>query len=140
MSYVALRSIKVQRPDRSLEIRSPGDPVPEAKTWRNVELWVRRGYITPADGATLQPVKAAKQPMIPIDPQGNPIEDLAAYKERGMPRTLANDGPAKPTLDSLRALTKVQLIQLGETYGLELNDTALKEELIASVLRMAAKV
>lgn len=137
MSYVALRSIKVQKPDRTMDVRGPGDPVPEAETWRNVELWVRRGYIAPADGTTLQPMKAAKKPMIPVDPEGKPIADLVAYKGAKAPPVVVEEGPAAPTHESLSKLTKVQLIQMGEKYGLELSDTALKEELIASVLNAA---
>jgi len=137
MPYVALRSIKVQKSDRTVEVRNPGDPVPEADTWRNVELWVRRGYVAPGDGTTLQPVKASKKPMIPVDPQGNPIADLVAYKGGAVAPVVVEEGPASPTHESLSKLTKVQLIQMGEKYGLDLNDTSLKEELIASVLNAA---
>jgi hypothetical protein len=122
MSYVALRSIKVQKPDRTVEIRSPGEAVPEADSWANVELWVRRGYIAPADGSTLQPVKAARKPAVPYQPIAT------------QPEAPPVDAPAGPTHESLSKLTKVQLIQMGEKYGLELNDAALKEELISSVL------
>jgi len=142
MPYVALRSMKVQKPDRTVEVRSPGDPVPEAESWPNVELWVRRGYISPADGATLQPVKAVKKPMVPITPDGKPIEDLAKYKaERdgfAEPPASAPAGSVAPTHESLSKLTKVQLVEMGERYGVLLSDAALKEELIASVLAAAA--
>lgn len=122
MSYVALRSMKIQKPDGTMELRKPGDPVPEADGWSDPERWVRRQWIAPADGQTLRPMKPPRKPSVPAK-----LPEPAVVEE----------APAAPTHESLSKLTKVQLIQMGEKYGMELNDAALKEELIASVLNAA---
>lgn len=139
MSYIALRSLKVQKADGTMDLRQPGEPVPEAAKWRNLELWVRRGWVAPADAEATNQIlhKAKPKPMIPVDPGGKPIEDLEAYKAKRDSVVAAPSEPAGAvalTHESLSKLTKVQLIQLGEKYGLTLNDTGLKEELIGAVL------
>ncbi len=42
--YIALRNIKVQTAN-GVEIRKPGEAVPEAEKWPNPRLWIERGYI-----------------------------------------------------------------------------------------------
>lgn len=142
MPYVAIKSIKIQKADGTMELRGPGDPVPEAAGWRDTERWVRRGWIAPAEAKAAQPVKATPKPSVPITPAGEPIKDLEAYKaERDGYAARAESGEGTgaviPDRDTLAKLTKVQLIEMGEKYGLELSDAVLKEELIASVIEAA---
>lgn len=139
MPYVAVRSLKVQRPDGTMDLRAPGQAVPEAANWTDVERWVRRGWIAPSEPGSAKPAKVTPKPSVPVDPDGNPIHDLPAFiaKRDGLAAAVPKEAPvrpAMPTHESLSKLTKVQLIEMGEKLGLELSDTALKEELIASVL------
>lgn len=52
MPYIAQRTIKVQNSEGKIVIRNRGDDVPEADDFPNPEVWVRRGYIKPADVET----------------------------------------------------------------------------------------
>lgn len=40
MSFVALKSIKVQTADGVIETRKPGDAVPEAAGWKNLQAYI----------------------------------------------------------------------------------------------------
>ena len=54
MPHIALKAMKIQvigedgKP--TIEIRQPGQEVPEAETWKNPGVWVRRGSMTDANG------------------------------------------------------------------------------------------
>lgn len=138
MSYVALRSLKVQKADGSLEIRSPGSPVPEAENWPSVDRWVRRGWIAPGTAeAVKQSSKAVGPRTVAVDPEGKRIKDVEAYKagETARKKESVMAGEMPLTEETLAGLTKVQLIKLGEKYGVELAETERKDELVSKVIR-----
>lgn len=63
--YVCARVMKIQKADGSIDIRKPGDEVPEAKDWHNLAMWVRRGYIRPIDRVVIPGMDRTKlAPMV----------------------------------------------------------------------------
>jgi len=48
--FKALRSFKVKSQDGTYRIVKPGEALPEAKTWHNVQVWIRRRWITDEHG------------------------------------------------------------------------------------------
>jgi len=49
MNYIALKEIKIKTDDGRYVVRKPGEAVPEAAGWKNVEYWVRAKHIGPAE-------------------------------------------------------------------------------------------
>lgn len=49
MNYTALKTMKVQNSAGQIEIRKPGDKVPEALTWPNVNVYIKRGFLEADD-------------------------------------------------------------------------------------------
>lgn len=70
MSYVLCKPMKVQVAPGKLEQRQAGDPIPEAASWANPAIWIKRGFIRPTtqeaaaesgySRAKLQPMRPAK--------------------------------------------------------------------------------
>jgi hypothetical protein len=48
--YKALRNFKVKGADGEYRMVKPGEKVPEAATWKNVAVWIRRRWITDENG------------------------------------------------------------------------------------------
>ena len=65
MGYITARSMKIQKADGTVELRGPGQPVPEAETWANPAIWVKRGYITPTDGELVEYSRKKLKPARP---------------------------------------------------------------------------
>ena len=131
MSYIALRSLKVQKADRTLEIRKPGDPVPEAAEWKNLDLWIRRGFVAETDQETVRTKKDVPRK-----------KSISAELKEEVPTNPASAPPklsVYPTREELSKLTKIQLIAEGLKYGLNLSENALKEELVNAVLDVAGE-
>lgn len=138
MSYIALRSLKVQKPDGKMDLRAPGDPVPEAAKWKDVDRWVRRGWIAETDPATIKTKKGTpRKKSVPAKLK----ETVAAVPEAPAPEPEpAPTGPTAPlSKDELAKLTKVQLITVGLKYGVSLSESSLKEELIEEVLKASGE-
>jgi hypothetical protein len=129
MSYIALRSLKVQKADGTMEIRRPGDPVPEAATWKDVNRWVRRGWVAETDPSTIKSKKAV--------PRKKSVPASVKEKIPTEPPP-ARDPSLPPTREELSKLTKIQLIAVGLKYGLELSENSLKDELVEAVLGAVA--
>ncbi len=63
--------MKVQKADGSVELRQAGEPVPEAATWANPGVWIKRGWIQADDHATSMEsgyTRGKLKPMIPAGP------------------------------------------------------------------------
>lgn len=139
MSYVLLRSMKVQKADGSYEMRQPGAAVPEAANWPNPGVWVKRGYIRPTDGkAVVMGERAARQPMRAVTDA-----DLEDWQNRKVSRengTLDEPAPApeetaeKFTEDQLLAMTKDELLELAEGFGITAEKKATKADLAQAIL------
>jgi type IV secretory pathway VirB10-like protein len=82
--YTALKAIKVQVGPGKVELRQPGDPIPEAANWPKVSSWIDSGHIKPDDATTvprnsrqkLKPMVAAKKAApLPPPPPAPPESD-----------------------------------------------------------------
>jgi hypothetical protein len=92
MSYTALRAMKVQTASGKYEMRKPGDPVPEAASWPNPGLWVKRGYLKKNDGKAAHEIeRRAPKPPRPVTKA-----DLQARAERQL---LKDQGLPIPSTD-----------------------------------------
>lgn len=70
--YKALKQLKVQTEDGKIEIRNPGDIVPEADDWPNLQPWISKGFIAPMDQETSSKHKWNRKK---IKPARNSTED-----------------------------------------------------------------
>ena len=77
--YTALQDIKVQMPDGSIETRTPGQPVPEAADWSNVQRYVAQGRLAADSGTIVPALHRSKSHNLAVDPDGNPIDDVPLY-------------------------------------------------------------
>ena len=66
--YRALMPFKVMGEDRTIRLVQPGELVPEVAGWKDVKEYMRRGWITDADGNTPGEKKAPPPPPPPEDP------------------------------------------------------------------------
>jgi hypothetical protein len=136
--YVAVKSIKVQVGPGKIEIRQPGQSVPEAENWPNPGLWVKRGFIRPADGAAvvpgydrgkLQPAREAtaedaKRGEAKVPAPNKPIE---GYQGQGQVKESELDAK------TLSKMTNAELEDLGETFGLNLHGMK-KADMVDAIL------
>lgn len=143
MSYVACRSIKVQKEDGTMEIRKAGDPVPEAVNFANPELWVRRGYIRPDTNAPVPEYERQKiKPM-----REAKAEDVERGQNLGQvpPAVVPSEVPKGPVIDEepsdrmeeLMVLSRSDLEDLAMEHGVSVeaakgfkNRTLLAEAII----------
>jgi hypothetical protein len=136
MSYVALKPIKVQKlgtdgkPVRNaqgrpiLELRQPGDAVPEAATWPDAGLWEKRGYIERNEGVKPAKYRAIKPEFVAVPKKGAAVEEPTSK------------GEAAPSSDlaELLELSKKDLSSLADELGVELPAKATKDEIAAAIL------
>lgn len=102
MSFVALRPLNIQKPDGTMEVRSPGQSVPEAGGWPNLQSWLNRGWIALAEGAVMPLVRPDFTPNRAVDPDGRPIADIEKYKAER----------------DARQMTRKQVLAAATHYGL----------------------
>lgn len=79
MPYVALVALKIQRPDGTIEVRKPGEPVPEAEGWKNLDAYVRSrrvGFV--AETETPAKAKGSKTAKPTGDATSEPAADAIA--------------------------------------------------------------
>jgi len=134
MSYIALRSLKVQKADGTMDLRAPGDPVPEAANWKDVDRWVRRGWLSETDPVTIKAKKAPRKKSVPAK-----VEKVVMEQPAPAPAPEPEQPSPPASRDELAKLTKVQLIAIGLKYGVSLNENSLKEELIEEVLKASGE-
>ena len=84
IQYVANKRLEIQKGTDAkgvpvMEVRLPGEAVPEASTWPNVETWVRSGWITPVGSVAATPV-AKMTPA--VAPDATAEEATPAVKKR----------------------------------------------------------
>lgn len=116
--YIALRELKIDTTDangkRFLEIRQPGEPVPEAESWRNPGIWIMRGDITDAEGFVWRNRKKTGERLMvgevaappPPDPTPEPpkVAELKPEPAAPKPPSRYDDPEAKPpTLEEVMA-------------------------------------
>lgn len=82
------------------EMRQPGDPVPEAKTWSNLRAWVSMGHVGVDGDARTMEVLAGLRNTTPGD-----AEDSRKRTEAAVARTRKKPGP-RPGSKRKAAATK----------------------------------
>ncbi len=129
--YKAVRSFKVQGADGKIRICQPGDPIPEAETWRNLKAYIEREWVCRVDEEpdkrhyTAKVTKPAKAALKLVVESTEPAGD--------------GEGDGEPTGDGdvwtekeLNAMTKADLKELAEEY--EVDPDQNKAELVAAIL------
>lgn len=125
MTYVARKPMKVQTEKGTIELRQPGDPVPEAANWPNPQLWVRRGHISPDTNEPVPEYERKKiQPMRKAE-----AEDVERGQNLGQkpPPVVPSDVPKGPVVDEepqdrmeeLMVLSRSDLNDLAAEHGIE---------------------
>ena len=66
MGYTCTKPFKVQKADGTMELRRPGQPVPEAAGWANPALWIKRGFIQADDHETAKASGYARDRLEPM--------------------------------------------------------------------------
>ncbi len=138
MSYVAARSMKVQKNDGSYEIRQPGDPVPEAESWANPDAWVKRGFIRfVGNGSGMSGIDRSKY----RPPRAATKDDYAkraarkAAKLKGLAVVDAEDGAEIYSASDLNGMKKAELLQIAEKRGLGLTHHKSKDDVVSAILQ-----
>lgn len=49
MGFIALKEIRIKTDDGRYVLRKPGEAVPEADGWKNLDYWVRAKHVGPAE-------------------------------------------------------------------------------------------
>ena len=138
MSYTLLRSMKIQCADGRVEIRQPGAAVPEAATWQNPGIWVKRGYMKADDGKPIPPgTLGPRVPMRAVTP-----EDLArrAGAEPAIIEDLAKVDEVDPTdtrivtEETLLAMSKEDLMALAKNNDVKVSPIMKKVEIAKALL------
>jgi Rho termination factor, N-terminal domain len=148
MSFIACRSLKVHTAHGQIEIRQPGDPVPEAEGWPNPNAWIKRGYIRYV-GEGVPPVGVERAKHRP--PRAVTADDLRArglpvpaHLENAKSAPVAAPAAKEPaeiaSLDeeSLQGMKKNELLRLAEELGLGLTHHSSKDDIIAAILDFQA--
>lgn len=113
MSYTCTKPMKVQVAPGKLEMRKPGDPVPEADTWANPGIWIKRGFIRPDDQETALASGYTREKLKPARPATD------ADAERGMNTPVPKTNKPLPGYQgqgnvlSADADTKTELMKMG---------------------------
>jgi len=149
MSYTCMKPMKVQNLQTGkVDNRKPGDPVPEAASWPNPAVWVKRGFIQPDDAMTaqecgyvrgrLQPARASTEEDIR---RGNSStvpklnEPLPGHAAGGAP---ADDhGDASPRTELLK-LSRSDMEASAKAHGLSSPESYSNKGLLADAILEAA--
>ena len=118
--YRALRSLKVQKADGTMSKRQPGDPVPEAATFRNLKSWINRGWITDEDGSTPPEHRAVAEKV--LEPAPEP-------KAEPTPEPVAKEAEPEDLASELASLSKRDLNALAKEQDLNPKDYESREDL-----------
>ncbi len=70
MPYELVKAMKIQTADGKIELRQAGAPCPEADTWPNPAVWIKRGFIRPTDHETALKSGYARDRLKPMVPAG----------------------------------------------------------------------
>lgn len=121
IEYIICRAMRVQVRPGVVELRQPGERVPEANDWPNPGSWVRRGYIKPASPGPIPGYDRGKlKPAVP------------AKKREPTPEPAQEPAP-KLTRDGLLSMKNADLEDLGDTFGLQLHG-AKKSDMVEAIL------
>lgn len=153
--HKALRPFKVTGLDGKVRTVKPGDDVPEAKTWKNTDIWIRRRWITDAEGNTydgrhfVSGRKVTIHAGGPSEPGGvvgpmrggsrpKPAPAIAPTPaEPKAPEPAPAPSPTEPksyNKAELRAMSKADVVSIAESMGLASDGT--KDAVIDAILEV----
>lgn len=154
--HKALRSFKVTGNNGQTRIVKPGDAVPEAATWKNPEVWVRRRWITDANGNTYDGRHFVTGKTRTVDvvnvqgppPAAKPAGRVGPMRAGSRPEPAGDVGPTSPEPAApattapdaakcyegaeLKRMTKADVVTVAESMGLAVDGT--KDDIIDSIL------
>lgn len=142
MSYTLLRSMKVKTADGRVELRQPGDKVPEAATWRDPGVWVKRGYIKPDSGDVAYSMHSRGKKNKSRSATPEEIAERETRKEKRKAEKVAKEVESEPinAYDAeeiekqLKELSKHDLMSLAEGNGIQMDPSAKKADIIQALL------
>ena len=143
MGYVCVKPTKVQNDSGQVEIRQPGESVPEAANWPNPGMWIKRGYIRTDDHETAIASGYTREKLLPM--RESTDEDIARgagtlVPKAGVPLPPGRDDPGGLLEDSdskseLMSLSRADMESLATEHGVEnASDYPNKGELADAIL------
>ena len=139
--YKALRSFKVTGKDGKTRMVKPGDPVPEAQTWKNPLVYVRRRWITDADGNVYDGRHYKSGQMVSIVKRSSTEAPVKAAIKAPAPAPAPAPSPTKQkelklekayTKGELEKMKKEEVLEVAESMGLGTDGT--KADLMEAIL------
>jgi hypothetical protein len=141
--HKALRSFKVTGENGQTRVVKPGDPVPEAKGWKNLAAYIRRRWITDANGVEYTGRHfVSGQRAVSVNVGGTPAPAPKAVRSPAPePEPVAEVEPEVTedesedllhTESDLEKMRKGEVVEVAESMGLDTDGT--KSELIAAIL------
>ncbi len=121
MGYTCIRPMKVQNASGEVEMRKPGDAVPEADTWANPGLWIKRGFIQADDIETSRKAGYSREKLLPAreaTPEDNQ-QAVSKVPQQGTPLPgVDTDDASDEQLSELLELSRSDLDALAEEHGI----------------------
>lgn len=147
MGYICLKPMKVALTDGSgrTELRRPGDAVPEASTWANPALYIRRGWISATDGDTMRASgyhRDKLKPMVVADaaakaraqaPVPQTGEQLPGYKGPESEEK-STDSDQDEAIAEMMELSRSDLDALAEEHGVDDSDKMPNKRAVAEAI------
>ncbi len=152
MSYTCIRPMKVQNANGVVEMRAPGDPVPEAASWPNPALWIKRGFIQADDHATVLESGYTRDRLLPMREAteadkkrgtGSPVpqrgKPLPGHAAKGDDTGDADGDAGGDDLSELMSLTRSDLDALAEEHGIDAPGGMPNKEAVAKAIVAAGE-
>lgn len=134
--HKALRSFKVTGDDGNTRMVKAGDSVPEAAGWKNTSMWIRRRWITDANGNEYDSrhFVSGKSRQVNVAIGGAPAPAPKAAPEPEPEVELEEEVTHDEFYEEsdLDKMKKAEVVDVAEAMGLDTDGT--KAELIAAIL------
>ncbi len=117
MPYELVKAMKIQTADGKVELRQAGLPCPEADTWPNPAVWIKRGFIRPIDHETALKSGYARDKLKPMVPAGPAAvaraTSLVPVPGKPLPGVLDED---QDTISELKKMKREDLDKLAAKH------------------------
>jgi hypothetical protein len=136
MSYVLIKSMKVQMANGNYKILQPGAKLPD--NWPEAVAWLKRGYIKVAEAkveAVKEKTKLPESPSAPATVHATPDDPPAISEDDLRDRSGHNSTQDGFTEDQLLGMKKRDLVKLADGLGIIADLKSNNLELIHSILR-----
>lgn len=134
MSYIAARQMKVQVAPGKVEVRRPGEPVPEAEDWVNVGAYVRRGYLTHDGNKDLTYDRRKLKPSVVADDAARARGAAPGVTPAPLPPPLPTPVPTTGPAADLMLLNRGDLDSLALEHGVERPERMANKLLVVQAL------